>query len=988
MKQILKFFPAAFAVLALASCSNDDFLGNNEEIAQREPGKLYVQVEDLKDGMSDGTTRAGFVYGTTASGGSHGQYLVWNQGDKVKIYDDNKNWRPQVWEYDEAATKAYKKEDGFSVFSEIKTVAGETATETPTQYTNAYGVYPATLGKFTNENRSELEFNLSSLANYKLNRTAVTDVYADGYLAKLPIPLWGVATSADGSSEMKVKYLTGVLKVDIGQLPATTGTKHNWLAVQSKVAGGKVANLHPATVTTDFAPESVEKAPELAVDVTTGTATDLSTDYTIGNNASDIILVDLGTNLATATPSLVGKRCCIAVPIVVAVDGTTPVEQEISAYLYTEITNNATQLTASTKQQVGETIKKTVASGTQYLIQTMGAYALDGVNSLNLLEQKIAELDAASDRDLTITLNEDIPVKNGDDPDAFTLTVPTLKNNVTVQFAASKGLKKDAIGGDLVIKTTGGKTLTFVNSNSSTITSVKAVEDVNGPLVLKGDYTTNTQTIVAGSEKLTIAASATKVEGVGTVVIDNADATITKLEVQKGCTAIALNNGIINEITFSNADGKKIEANVAVTSTGKSAIKTVDKTNIPEYATAGHDRYQITFSSTWDATTSKYTGETNIANGNIYTAAQLASISGNGTYNYKLMGNINLNGKDWSPVVLQKSFEGADVNANYYTSDAAAGKVAAAYPTISGLTVAAADANGTGLFSKITAGTAGAYVKNITLSGVTITDAAYNNLGALAGIIDGTNGLTISNVKLAGENSIQATGLAQNIGALVGSIRNTDATSGVSFVNVAVGGTTTIKGYAGLGGLIGEVNNAAQKVVIAAANAAGTATTTYAATNTYNSVAGITFAQNQDTDYDYDPALAKIGDYIGTITVAASALPDVDIYVDNMPTAFTRPDQTKAKFTIVSSGKANYYAIGSDQTLIGLSAIDYNSNPAMFTGVTVDTDVAEITTITGAGTTASPYTYTTTGYKVKLSTPARGTSGVDFGKNFLNWIVK
>lgn len=985
MKQILKFFPAAFAVLALASCSNDDFLGNNEEIAQREPGKLYVQVEDLKDGMSDGTTRAGFVYGTTASGGSHGQYLVWNQGDQVKIYDDNKNWRPQVWEYDEAATKAYKKEDGFSVFSKIKTVAGETATETPTQYTNAYGVYPATLGKFTNENRSELEFNLSSLANYKLDRTAVTDVYADGYLAKLPIPLWGVATSADGSSEMKVKYLTGVLKVDIGQLPATTGTNHNWLAVQSKV-DGKVVNLHPATVTTDFAPESVEKAPELAVAVTTGTATDLSSDYTISTNATDIILVDLGTNLATATPNLVGKRCCIAVPIVVAVDGTTPVEQEISAYLYTEIANDATQLTASTKQQIGETIKKTVASGTTYLIQTMGAYALNGVNSLNLLEQKIAELDAASDRDLTITLNEDIPVKNGDDADAFTLTVPTLKNNVTVEFASGKGLKKDAIGGDLVIKTTGGKTLTFVNSTSSDITSVKAVEDVNGPLVLKGNYTTSTTTIVAGSENLTIAASATKVEGVGTVVIDEATATITTLEVQKGCTDIALNNGIINEITFSNADGKKIEANVAVTSTGKSAIKTVTKTNIPEFATAGRDKFQITFSSTWDATTSKYGDETNIANGNIYTAAQLASISGSGTNDYKLMGNINLNGKAWAPVVLKKNFEGADVNADYYTST---GKVAAAYPTISGLTVAAANANGTGLFSKITASAAGAYVKNITLSDVTITDAANGNLGALAGIIDGAKDLTISNVKLAGTNSIQATGLAQNIGALVGSIQNTEATSGVSFVNVAVGGKTTIQGYAGLGGLIGEVNSAAKKVVIAAAAANGTATTDYAATNTYNSVAGITFDQNQDTDYDYDPALAKIGDYIGTITVAASALPDVDIYVDNMPTAFTRPDQTKAKFTIVSGGKANYYAIGSDQTLIGLSAIDYNNNPAMFTGVTENTtDVAQITTITGAGTTASPYAYTTTGYKVKLTTPARGTGGADVANKYLNWIVK
>ena len=41
MKGIIKLFPAALAVLALASCSNDDFFGSNEGEADSEADCNY-----------------------------------------------------------------------------------------------------------------------------------------------------------------------------------------------------------------------------------------------------------------------------------------------------------------------------------------------------------------------------------------------------------------------------------------------------------------------------------------------------------------------------------------------------------------------------------------------------------------------------------------------------------------------------------------------------------------------------------------------------------------------------------------------------------------------------------------------------------------------------------------------------------------------------------------------------------------------------------
>lgn len=80
MKRILKLFPAALAVFALASCSNDDLLGE-KGYTTSEKGDLIVEVEPF-----DNTTRA--------LRDADGLSLTFENGDAMNVYDD------ELYKYD------------------------------------------------------------------------------------------------------------------------------------------------------------------------------------------------------------------------------------------------------------------------------------------------------------------------------------------------------------------------------------------------------------------------------------------------------------------------------------------------------------------------------------------------------------------------------------------------------------------------------------------------------------------------------------------------------------------------------------------------------------------------------------------------------------------------------------------------------------------------------------------------------------------------
>ena len=76
MKGIIKLFPAALAVFALASCSNEDFFGS-----ENASGKLQLEATVEAPNSDDGTTRAAFLF--TANGNSS----LWESEDEFRVYD-------------------------------------------------------------------------------------------------------------------------------------------------------------------------------------------------------------------------------------------------------------------------------------------------------------------------------------------------------------------------------------------------------------------------------------------------------------------------------------------------------------------------------------------------------------------------------------------------------------------------------------------------------------------------------------------------------------------------------------------------------------------------------------------------------------------------------------------------------------------------------------------------------------------------------------
>lgn len=970
----LKLFTAALAVMALASCSDDNLLTTNEDFV-KDPSKLYVTVEPLNDGMA-AATRAGFVYGTTASGGSHGQYFVWTKGDQIKIYDDNQNWRTQVWEFIENAPKQYKKAEGFSVFGKSISIGGDAtaADDAATKYTNAYGVYPADLGSFSNENRTEFTFNLSSLAKYNLDRVAVTENYEDGFLAKAPIPMWGVATSATGASEMKVKYLTGILKVDIAQLPATTGTNHNWLAVQSKIAGAK-GNLHPAVVTADFTPEEVGAAPALKVQQLTGAATDLTADYTIATAASDVILIDLGTNLATADPSLVDKRCCIAVPIVVAVDGAgDPVEQELSAYLYKEIGAAATTLPVASQRQIGSSIEKTVVAGTSYLIQDEINKKIDANTPFNLAAQ-IKSLDENADRTVNIEVQSNITVDDTNvDEHGFVIDLSeyALKNNINVSFKASTAFEGKSNGGNtLIIRTkAGGKGLLTINVAEGTnkLKSIKVDNGLAGKLKLEGTITK----IEAGNANLTIAADVTTVDATAETNIDGTGKTIATLNVLKGCDKVNVLNGAVTKAQFSAVAANKIAAPVEFHTEGTGNLVEVDYTNVPLATGNKSYAYAVNYTTKWDGTASVAVATTisgtvkgidvagtsleNVTAG-ITSAAQLKGYAAAAATRI-LAKEIDLDGKELQNATALAAAVNGNFNVYPSGTDVPTASANIAQADIQNLQIGAAATNlADGNYGLFKSTAAGAAIYNLKISDAKIlgkSGSINSNVGTLIGQAGAA--VTVQNVDVTGlEVTITGTtdyasAKALNIGGVIGQVTGGTAT----MLDVTSAGA--ISANASIGGIIGNVAAAASSLAVFGKEITKADTKFYADQECSSTIAMTPTAGQAE----YDPVYAKVGTLVGSSDFAGVG---VKIYTLTAPSV-TIVDPEKAKVNRVT-GTLALLRYNLER---GLDEVGFGGITAFDTNTTWEVDVY----VSNAGATAA----TAKAYKAKAyNTTAPNTSG-------------
>ena len=197
MKKVFKFTMAALAATVLASCSTDDFSDFGGGKGQLKKGDLVVKVE----GMQDASMTRAAILPTNDGTGS----LFWQEGDKIFAYDQ------ALTAYD---TYEFDQKNGFE--QTLKELDNLAAVE--------YAVYvgsdkaPKNTWYYkTNDTRLLVQIP-------QRQKWAEETVYdKDGkketaYMSLLP--MWGTAKKNDeGKVETTLRYLTGVLRVDLENVP-------------------------------------------------------------------------------------------------------------------------------------------------------------------------------------------------------------------------------------------------------------------------------------------------------------------------------------------------------------------------------------------------------------------------------------------------------------------------------------------------------------------------------------------------------------------------------------------------------------------------------------------------------------------------------------------------------------------------------------------------------------------------------------------------
>ncbi len=978
MKKLLKFFPVAVAAVALASCSNDElFLGADNE-PQKDPTKLYAQIEDLTDGETGEVTRSGFVYSYDANT-PNGQVFVWTEGDKVKLYDDLKNWRPQIWTYDEAATIAYAQSGskfGFAVFENNTTEtdlpgvvkAKDANGQLLPQYKNAYGVMPYDLAEFANENRTAVKFDFSKLAYYATGLNSETASAANNLkynpakLSKAPIPLWAVANG----QEMKVNYLTGILKVDIDNIANLPGTvdgnanTHQFLIIQSKADATDGFYMHPtatqvpALAEVAFTPDVAGAAPAVTSTTTGITATDVTaaamatTD--LSNIPADLIVVDLG--------DVVDGRVQVSVPLL-------PGKQYVKAFVKknVDITNASSVNLQNPDAIIADAKEFTVAAAKYYRIQDPGLVKISTLNNPYSVAQYIINQDPLQTRDWTLQLEADVDVKTGGagaDANNFVLDLSAyaLKHNVTIKFADGFGLKKNADTDKLVIKTAqSDKNLKIVGTTTSTVENIEIDATAAGKIELTGilkniiNKADNVLTVTDGQT----GAGGTAITTSGDMTFNAYGKAANNVNILNGCEHLYVKNGSINQTWFGSASEKFntavdiytegtgyvgfIDYNYVATNGQSDAakLKFADAANItysskltiePASLGGGYCTTPTTFSNV------KLLGQDGTKTKAIISAAQLAKCTSSDGI---LMANVDLGGNEnilWTPLAAATLDGNQAVVPTTSTMPSYSDSPVA---TISNMKLASS--TNSGLFASLTT----QVVKNLVFDGVKMEGAVADGdiFGVLAGTVSGA--AAISNIEVKNlAVDVTTSNNAISAGGLIGKVTSTTVTT---INNVKTAGS--IKAWGNLGGIVGLVEKNAKVTFGTKTDDGGTPVKSYI-TNPCSST--VTFTPEK-SNTNNSPYYAKIGEFIGSVTSASDMSAAVVINL-NSYTETARTVDTKAQAASLNTdtGDNVYHAITMNQSLVGYSGFynatsgNWNNPTAMGNSWAVTVNVCDATT--------------------------------------------
>lgn len=784
MKSIMKFIPAALALLTFASCSSDDLFGDSNKVSYKKA--LTAEITQLDDDY----TRAGMVEKGTKA------VQVWNEGDALLAYSE---FLAQFDKLEQASGKDFTAADFVN-----KTNRNEELKWVGYPYENIKKIYRDTQDDAAKCVKVEVVINDEYTYGEK-------DLGTSGVAYVNKLPMWG---SIEGEN-VTLKYLTGILRLDLRNIPVKTKVievSSNPIADDQPLAGQFIAELHTAG-----ADGALVTLPMAGLDLTDADNAALRTTWE-GNNVIDVILPGAAVGYDDINVKVEGDHDfgtyddgVIYVPIRAGLYDNltvTAYETDDKSDAGTEIASlndvnfvPAADATKPVVKQIGYTFVKTIKEMdpvTDFIpgvvSDTLAAYT----NAVNVLTVKaLGKLYVTGGSAAQTRLN--------------VIEVPAMDSkwtNIVLDFTEA-GIKLDnslklrgAFAGKLTLK--------LGNLESTADPYGIEVDIPNADVVIEGvDQTINfvnvehakSTTIGNGTDLTEILTDFTIYDGVGVIETgsrvknvlaktDNKFAPtfgpdgvtvkgfVGKLNIEKNvgvAGTVTSGNFTINVIdgTIGDNDNPGIQAdevnqNVDIKSFGKAYIK-----NIALPGNKNNKFLQIT--SQLDAERTVAEQKTDLGlEGNVYTAAQLASLGTAAETATIVADELDLNDVVWNPITASGK---KLVGFNYQYKAAAA-----------------ADA----FFTRSNANV----IKNLNLG----IDAATNRSGLLNSNVAEVKGIKIDGVKYDPTNNPKAT-----TGVILAVTDKDCVFEGDSVINLNINaGTKAIA----TGGLIGALAGAGKNITI------------------------------------------------------------------------------------------------------------------------------------------------------------------------------
>lgn len=260
MKKITRIVPVVLGALALASCSSDEMFSNVAALEATEAGdgEMIAVVDETPDAV----TRYGLDNASTM--------FVWSQGDTYTVYDQTLT---KYSEFNLDPAYSGSKAGKFTV------AAGqEDIVDAEGNSTARYGVFPyraENLIILSADKKKTFYTKLPASFAYEEIAHGANGDLADGVVGSVsPLPLWGSVKNESGSRKITFWMMTGMLKVDLSEVPADYGSAY--LVVKS--AAHKLSGKFKADITAQTAAVYSGDAPHVELvkdgDVETGSKDD------------------------------------------------------------------------------------------------------------------------------------------------------------------------------------------------------------------------------------------------------------------------------------------------------------------------------------------------------------------------------------------------------------------------------------------------------------------------------------------------------------------------------------------------------------------------------------------------------------------------------------------------------------------------------------------------------------------------------------------